>query len=82
LHERTLGRRLQASGTTFQRLLDATREEMARQLLSDTRVPVSRIASALGYGDPTVFTRAFMRWTGRTPSRFRAELEEGFAAED
>jgi len=82
LHERTLGRRLQASGTTFQRLLDATREEMARQLLSDTRVPVSRIASALGYGDPTVFTRAFVRWTGRTPSRFRAELDEGSPAED
>lgn len=76
LHERTLGRRLQASGTTFQRLLDETRLDIARQLLRDTRVPVARVAAALGYGDPTVFTRAFARWTGRTPSRFRAELAD------
>jgi AraC-like DNA-binding protein len=73
LHERTLGRRLQASGTTFQRLLDDTRRDFAQQLLRDTRVPVAQVAAALGYGDPTVFTRAFTRWTGRTPSRFRAE---------
>lgn len=74
LHERTLGRRLQASGMTFQRLLDDTRLDMAGQLLRDTHVPVARVAAALGYGDPTVFTRAFTRWTGRTPSQFRAEL--------
>jgi AraC-like DNA-binding protein len=74
LHERTLGRRLQASGTTFQLLLDDTRLDMARQLLRDTHVSLARVAVALGYGDPTVFTRAFARWTGRTPSRFRTEL--------
>jgi AraC-like DNA-binding protein len=80
MHERTLGRRLQASGTTFQRLLDETRKDMAQQLLRDTRVPVAGVAKALGYGDPTVFTRAFARWTGRTPSRFRAELGHGSRA--
>jgi AraC-like DNA-binding protein len=80
MHERTLGRRLQASGTTFQQLLDETRLDMARQLLRDTGVPVARVSAALGYGDPTVFTRAFARWTGRTPSRFRAELADGSRA--
>jgi AraC-like DNA-binding protein len=74
LHERALGRRLQATGTTFQRLLDDTREEIARQLLCDTNIPVARVAAALGYGDATVFTRAFTRWTGHTPSEFRAQL--------
>jgi AraC-like DNA-binding protein len=74
LHERALGRRLQATGTTFQRLLDDTREEIARQLLCDTDIPVARVATALGYGDATVFTRAFTRWTGHTPSVFRARL--------
>jgi len=81
MHERTLGRRLQASGTTFQQLLDETRLDMAQQLLRDTRVPVARVAAALGYCDPTVFTRAFARWTGRTPSRFRAELADASRAE-
>jgi AraC-like DNA-binding protein len=74
LHERALGRRLQASGTTFQRLLDDTREEIARQLLCDTDIPAARVATALGYSDATVFTRAFTRWTGQTPSEFRAQL--------
>jgi AraC-like DNA-binding protein len=74
LHERALGRRLQASGTTFQRLLDETREEIARQLLCDTNTPAARVAMALGYRDATVFTRAFTRWTGLTPSQFRARL--------
>jgi AraC-like DNA-binding protein len=74
IHERTLGRRLKAAGTTFQRLLDDTRSNTARQLLRDTRIPVRRIASALGYDDPTVFTRAFRRWTGLTPRDFRNSL--------
>jgi AraC-like DNA-binding protein len=73
MHERTLGRRLQASGTTFQRLIDDTRRDIAQQLLRDTNATLTRIAAALGYRDPTIFTRAFARWTGRTPSRFRAE---------
>lgn len=76
MHERTLGRRLQASGTTFQQLLDETRLSIAQQLLRDTRVPVARVAATLGYGDPTVFTRAFARWTGQTPSRFRAAVTD------
>jgi AraC-like DNA-binding protein len=74
MHERTLGRRLQASGMTFQALLDETRAEMARQLLQDTRSSIARIAHALGYQDPTIFTRAFRRWTGATPRAFRASL--------
>lgn len=72
LHPRTLGRRLQQCGTTFQDLLDETRLEVARQLLRGTRSSVARIAASLGYHDPTVFTRAFRRWTGTTPRDYRA----------
>jgi AraC-like DNA-binding protein len=75
LHERTLGRRLHAVGTTFQELLDATRAEIARQLLHDTRSTVARVARALGYSDPTAFTRAFRAWTGLTPREFRARFD-------
>lgn len=76
MHPRTLGRRLQQSGTTFQRLLDSVRSDLAKLLLHDTRLPISRIAVSLGYQDPTVFTRAFRRWTGMTPREFRAGLPE------
>ena len=71
MHPRTLGRRLQECGTTFQTLLDDTRVELARQLLRGTRSSVARIAVSLGYRDPTVFTRAFRRWTGTTPREYR-----------
>lgn len=74
LHPRTFGRRLQQGGTTFQALLEETRSQMALQLLHDTRLTVSRVAASLGYRDPTVFTRAFRRWTGQTPRQFRAAL--------
>ncbi len=76
LHPRTLGRRLQATGTTFQRLLDESRADLAQQLLRDTHIAIARIAVTLGYRDPTIFTRAFTRWTGRTPSAYRAELPD------
>jgi AraC-like DNA-binding protein len=76
LHPRTLVRRLQESGTTYQILLDEMRAQTAKQLLHDTRSPVSRIAASLGYGDPTVFTRAFRRWTGLSPREFRAALPD------
>lgn len=77
MHERTLGRRLQEAGTTFQALLDEARADVARQLLRDTRTSIARIAISLGYRDPTVFTRAFRRWTGTTPREYRRGSEGG-----
>lgn len=72
MHSRTLRRRLKACGTTFEVLLEQTRFFTAKRLLGETGMPVSRIASALGYADAGSFTRAFRRWSGSTPSRWRA----------
>ena len=74
IHERTFGRRLQTTGATFQQLLDEARSQLASQLLHDTKAPIARIAASLGYRNPTVFARAFRRWTGSTPRQFRAGL--------
>lgn len=76
MHPRTLVRRLNESGTTYQALLDDMRTQLAKQLLHDTRSPVSRVAESLGFADPTVFTRAFRRWTGLSPREFRAALPD------
>jgi len=76
MHPRTMVRRLNETGTTYQALLDDMRAQIAKQLLHDTRSPVSRIAASLGFGDPTVFTRAFRRWTGLSPREFRAALPD------
>ena len=68
---RTLMRRLQDEGTSYQQLLDTVREELACWLLLRTTLPVEAIAGQLGYEDPSNFARTFRRWTGQTPSSFR-----------
>ena len=72
MHSRTLHRRLEASGTGFQVLVDESRFERARQLLVDSSMEVSRVAMLIGYADASAFTRAFKRWSGTTPARWRA----------
>jgi AraC-like DNA-binding protein len=74
MHERTLGRRLLECGTTFRTLLDDTRLQVSKQLLRDTRLSVASVAANVGIRDSTVFTRAFRRWTGKTPREFRIAL--------
>jgi AraC-like DNA-binding protein len=77
LHPRTLNRRLQAEGTSFRALLEETRYRIACQLLRDTRLPVLELAVALGYADVTAFSRAFRRWSGTSPTRWRATQPKG-----
>jgi AraC-like DNA-binding protein len=71
MHSRTLHRRLTASGTSFRALLDECRFEIARQMLEDTNANVGDIAYMLDYADTSAFARAFQRWSGTTPSRWR-----------
>ncbi|AKJ31116.1 AraC family transcriptional regulator [Caldimonas brevitalea] len=73
LSERTLKRRLQAHGTSFQALLESARRRRALQLIAQRTLSVADIAALLGYQDPANFTRAFRRWTGRAPSEHRLD---------
>ena len=67
-----LDRELDACGMPFQKALDETRREYAQQLLANTRLPITDIATIVGYSDPSTLTRSFARWTGLTPSAWRA----------
>jgi AraC-like DNA-binding protein len=71
-HPRTLNRLLQAEGTSFKRVLDEARYQIARQRLRDTRLSIQELAATLGYADATAFTRAFRRWSGASPSAWRS----------
>lgn len=71
MHNRTLRRRLNDFGTSYQELLDEGRFEIAKRMLQDTRYEVSEIAETLDYADASAFTRAFRRWSGTTPSQWR-----------
>ena len=72
LSSRTLKRHLAAEGTTFKQLLDEARRDVALRLIgSDMSLDV--VAERLGYSDLANFTRAFRRWTGKTPGAVRRE---------
>jgi AraC-like DNA-binding protein len=73
MNRRTMHRRLDELGLKFQRSLDEIRCEYARQLLVYTKLEINKIATIVGYTDPSVFTRGFTRWTGSTPSQWRAK---------
>lgn len=68
--ERSLQRRLQERGTSFLALLERVRQSEAFRLLRarTAREGIADIASRLGYSETSAFTRAFRRWTGRSPS--------------
>ena len=72
ISQRTLRRRLDAEGKSFQVLVNRTRHELACQLLRNTHLPVTHIAAALQYADANAFSRAFRQWTGCTPTAWRA----------
>lgn len=69
---RTLRRRLQDVGSSYQDLLDDLRFEQAKHLLIEARLPVYRIAEQLGFSETASFRHAFIRWSGVAPSAFRA----------
>ena len=59
VHRHTLYRRLAAAGCTYEQLLEQSRQRLATRLLQETDMPVSEIASMLGYAAQGNFTRAF-----------------------
>lgn len=68
---RTLQRRLQESGSSFQRVLDEARHQMARYYLSNSVLELNEAAYLLGFEDPNSFGRAFRSWEGVPPSDWR-----------
>jgi AraC-like DNA-binding protein len=72
---RTLQRRLRDDGINHRALVDALRRELALRYLSERRIAVSEVAFLLGFSEASAFHRAFKRWSGDTPARFRSSLE-------
>ena len=68
---RTYRRRLQEESTSFQTLLDSTRCKHARSLLRHPELSVDSVAQRLGFSDVSNFRRAFIQWTGDSPSQWR-----------
>lgn len=71
LSERTLHRRLAEEQTTFRTVCEATRRQLATDLVRTSPRAFKEIASLVGFADPRSFHRAYLRWTGTTPGRDR-----------
>ncbi len=71
MSSRTLKRKLQQLGTSYQEVLDGLRKGLAVEYLTQSEKTVDEIAMTLGYSDASNFARAFRRWTARSPSDYR-----------
>ncbi|WP_417531309.1 AraC family transcriptional regulator ligand-binding domain-containing protein [Marinobacter lipolyticus] len=71
ISKRTLSRRLKQEGVGFRQIRDEILARQARSYLRDGRLSVEAIATLLNYHDSASFRRAFKRWSGMTPDRYR-----------
>jgi AraC-like DNA-binding protein len=69
---RTLQRTLREEGTSFAAVLETLRRGLALFYLAEPQMPVAQVALLLGFSEPAPFHRAFKRWTGTTPAKWRA----------
>jgi len=68
---RTFQRRLRDQGVSFTRIVEQARFETACTLVAQPDLPLQAVSGQLGYSDYTKFSRAFSRWAGTTPRRYR-----------
>ncbi len=73
ISSRTIQRRLQDEGSSFQRVLEEARRQLARQYLNNSVLELNEAAYLLGYNDANSFVRAFRTWEGVPPARWREE---------
>lgn len=70
---RSIQRKLQQSGTSFQQLLDEVRHQLAVQYLRNPQLTNGEIAFLLGFSEQAAFNRAFRRWRGIPPGEYRLQ---------
>lgn len=68
---RTLERRLERESTTFSAVLEDLRKQLAFRYVGSANLELTEIAFLLGFSQTTAFHRAFKRWTGDTPLKYR-----------
>ena len=73
---RTLRRRLKELGTSYQKVLDDVKKELAIEYLQTTSLSVQEISDLLGYSEVTNFRRAFVKWVKLSPYQFRRKASE------
>ncbi len=70
---RTLYNKLESSGTTFREVLDETRRDLAEGYIGQN-LPIYEISYLTAFSDTANFSRAFKKWTGKSPMEYRDSL--------
>ena len=70
---RTLTRRLNQEGKSFQQIKSKIRCDIAKELLVNSDITLSQISEKIGFSEQGDFTRAFIGWADQTPSSYRIE---------
>ena len=73
MSDRNLQRALKTDGTSFKQLLDDVRRDLAIRHLADPSTSAGQVGFLLGFSEPSAFTRAFRRWTGKAPGEYRLQ---------
>jgi AraC-like DNA-binding protein len=67
----TLRRRLRSEGVLFGALVDEVQMSVVRRSMADPELPIKDLAARAGFASVPTFYRAFGRWFGETPARYR-----------
>ncbi len=73
---RTLDRRLEEAGISWQEMLDSLRLKAALKYLSDPEITIREISEKLGFSEIRTFQKKFKIWTGLTPTDYRQNIEK------
>ena len=76
LSPRTLRRKLETVGSSYNQILEDVRKKLAIRYLLDTPLTTEAISEKLSYSDAANFRHAFKRWTGTAPRAFRSQNRE------
>lgn len=76
MSSRNLHRKLAEEGVSFKALLDQIRRDLALRYLSVSAMSLNEVTYSLGFIDQSSFSRAFKRWTGKTPGQYRREMKK------
>ena len=71
MNTRTLQRRLKESGTSYTKLLSRVRNDLAMKYIREKNLTLTEISFLLGFSEMSSFSRAFKKWTGKSPSEAR-----------
>jgi AraC-like DNA-binding protein len=71
---RTLQRRMNERDETFKSVLDEVRRGLALTYIAQPSIDLAELAYLLGFSDQTAFQRAFKKWTGTSPGKYKKSL--------